>query len=105
MDNSVFFSQLAVMALVTYAIRVVPYLCIKKEIKNSFLKSFLAYIPYTVLAAMTIPSILFATDNFLGNLLALIVGIAVAYFEKGLLVVALSTCATVLIVDILSKLI
>lgn len=105
MDNSVFFSQLAVMALVTYAIRVVPYLCIKKEIKNAFLKSFLAYIPYTVLAAMTIPSILFATDNFLGNLLALIVGIAVAYFEKGLLVVALSTCATVLIVDILSKLI
>lgn len=103
MDNSVFFTQLAVMALVTYAIRVIPYLCIKKEIKNTFVKSFLAYIPYTVLAAMTIPSILWASDNLLGNILALIVGIAVAYFEKGLLPVALSTCATVLIVDLISK--
>lgn len=103
MDNASYFSYLAVMAIVTYAIRVVPYICIKKEIKNRFFKSLLTYIPYTVLAAMTIPSILFSTDRFVGSLLALIVGVIVAYFEKGLLIVALSSCATVLIVELICK--
>lgn len=101
MNWLVFLKYLAVMALVTYSVRVIPYICMRKEVKNRFFKSFLAYVPYTVLAAMTFPAILSATDNIWSALAGLLVGIIVAFFEKGLLTVAISSCAAVLLVEIL----
>ena len=58
MNWLIFLKYLAVMAVVTYLIRVLPYVFMRKEVNNRFFKSFLAYVPYTVLAAMTIPAIL-----------------------------------------------
>lgn len=101
MNWLVFLKYLAVMALVTYSVRVIPYICMRKEVKNRFFKSFLAYVPYTVLAAMTFPAIFSATDNIWSALAGLLVGIIVAFFEKGLLTVAISSCAAVLLVEIL----
>lgn len=101
MNWLIFFKYLLVMALVTYLVRVVPYICMKKEVKNRFFKSFLAYVPYTVLAAMTFPAILTATDNIYSALAGLLVGVLVAFFEKGLLVVALSACGAVFLVEII----
>lgn len=101
MNWLIFFKYLLVMALVTYLVRVVPYICMKKEVKNRFFKSFLAYVPYTVLAAMTFPAILTATDNIYSALAGLLVGVLVAFFEKGLLVVALSACVAVFLVEIM----
>ena len=49
------------MAIVTYLIRAIPLVLVKHKIKNKFFNSFLYYIPYTVLAAMTIPAIFTAT--------------------------------------------
>lgn len=103
MNWLVFLKYVLIMALVTYLVRVVPYICMKKEVKNRFFKSFLAYVPYTVLAAMTIPAILYATDNIWSAAIGLAVGIIVALFEKGLLVVAISSCAAVLIVELLQR--
>ncbi|MCQ2544001.1 MAG: AzlD domain-containing protein [Lachnospiraceae bacterium] len=103
MNWLIFLKYVLVMALVTYLVRVVPYICMKKEVKSKFFKSFLAYVPYTVLAAMTIPSILFATDNIWSAAIGLIVGIIVAFFERGLLVVAVSSCAAVLVVELLQR--
>ena len=60
-----FFIYLAVMAGVTYLVRAVPLILVKKPIKNRFLLSFLHYIPYAVLAAMTVPAIFYATDYFI----------------------------------------
>ena len=103
MSNGSFFLYLAVMVLVTYLIRVIPYVCIRKEIKKRFFKSFMRYIPYTVLAVMTVPAILFATGNIYSAAAGLIVGIIVAYFERSLVTVALSTCGAVLIVELIFK--
>ena len=57
MEHNIYI-YIAVMALVTYAIRVLPLTLIRKEIKNPFIRSFLYYVPYTTLAVMTFPAIL-----------------------------------------------
>ena len=103
MTLTAFFCYLATMVIVTYLIRVIPFVCMRKEVKNVFFKSFLAYIPVTVLAVMTVPSILSSTGNFFSALAGLIVGIIVAWFEKGLLIVALSSCGAVLIVELILR--
>ena len=92
MDFMIFLPYLIVMAGVTYLIRVIPLVLVRKKIKNRLLNSFLYYIPYTVLAAMTFPAILYATGSMIS---------AVA----GLVVVAAGACAAVLIVEFLLKLI
>ncbi len=98
-----FLTYLLVMAGVTYLIRVLPYVFMRKEVKNKFFKSFLLYVPYTVLAAMTIPAILFATDNIYSAIAGLVVAVVVALFEKGLLTVAISSCVAVLLIEVLQK--
>ena len=52
---------IAVMAIVTYLIRVLPLTLIKQEIKNPFIRSFLYYVPYVTLSVMTFPAIVYAT--------------------------------------------
>ena len=54
---------LAVMAGVTYLVRMLPLVLVKKKIENVFIRSFLYYVPYAVLAVMTIPAIFFATSS------------------------------------------
>ena len=101
MNWLVFFKYLAVMAGVTYLIRVLPYVFMRKEVKSRFFKSFLSYVPYTVLAAMTFPAILSATGSLYSSLAGLVVAVVVALFEKGLLTVAVSSCVAVLLVEII----
>ncbi len=100
MAPKVFLIYLLVMALVTYAIRVIPYVCMRKEVKNKFFKSFLGYIPYTVLASMTFPVILDATSSPITAVVGFVVAVIVAYFEKGLLQVAIWACAAVLVMEL-----
>ena len=100
MDPKLFLIYLLVMALVTYEIRVIPYVCMRKEVKNKFFKSFLGYIPYTVLASMTFPVILDATSSPVTAVAGFVVAVIVAYFEKGLLQVAIWACAAVLVMEL-----
>ena len=89
-----------VMAGVTYLIRMLPLVLFKKEITSPFIKSFLYYVPYACLAAMTFPAILTATSaGIISGAAALIVALIVAYKEKSLLTVAVCACAAVLIVE------
>lgn len=83
------------MAIITYAIRVFPIAIFKKKIESRFLKSFLFYIPYAVLGAMTFPSIFFSTSNIYFSIIGTCVALILAYFEKGLLTVAVSAVAAV----------
>ena len=62
MNNYVFFLYLLILAGSTYLIRVIPFVAIKNKINNRFIRSFLAYIPYAVLTAMTIPAVFYATN-------------------------------------------
>ncbi|MBQ6613918.1 MAG: AzlD domain-containing protein [Clostridia bacterium] len=98
-----FLPYLIVMAGVTYLVRVIPLVLFKKKITNKFLNSFLYYTPYAVLAAMTFPAILHATNYIISGAAGLIVALVLAYFKKGLLTVALGACSAVFIVEMLLK--
>ena len=88
-----------VMAGVTYLIRVLPLALAKKEITNPFIKSFLFYVPYACLAAMTFPAILYATSSVVSAAVGFAVALIAAYKEKSLLTVALLACAAVFIAE------
>lgn len=88
---------IAIMAVMTYIIRVTPMVFFRKKIENVRIKSFLYYVPYTVLAAMTFPAIFSSTGSQIGAAAGCIVAVLLAYMKKGLLVVALSAAATVFV--------
>ena len=78
------------MAGVTYLIRVLPFACFRRKINSKFLRSFLYYIPYAVLSAMTIPAIFYSTGNMATAVLGTITALVLAYFNLPLIVVALA---------------
>lgn len=92
------------MALTTYLIRVLPLTIFRKPIRSRFLRSFLHYVPYACLSAMTFPAILSSTASILSGAAALIVAIILAYRGKSLIVVAVSSSAAVLLVECILKL-
>lgn len=92
-----------VMALTTYLVRMLPLTLLRKPIRSRFLKSFLHYVPYACLAAMTFPAILLDTASPISGGAALLVGIALALRGKALIVVALGSSGAVLLVEFLLK--
>lgn len=94
----------AIMAVVTYLPRVLPLAVFKKKIENRFVKSFLAYVPYAVLAAMTFPEVLYSTANMISAIVGLGVALLLAYKEKSLLTVALCSVAAVFVTEQVMKL-
>lgn len=93
----------AIMALVTYIPRMLPLAIFRKKIKSRFIRSFLAYVPYAVLAAMTFPEILYSTSNMISAVAGLLVALLLSYFGRGLLTVALSSTAVVFVVEQILK--
>lgn len=87
------------MALTTYLIRVLPLTVFRKNIESPFLRSFLHYVPYCCLTAMTFPGILGSTGSLLGGLTALVTAVVLAYRGKSLILVALSSSGAVLLVE------
>ena len=96
---------LVVMAGVTYIIRAVPFVLFRKKIQNKFVRSFLYYIPYAVLAAMTIPAIFFSTGNIYSAVAGLAVAVVMSFFEKGLVTVAVSACITVYVAELIMRMV
>ena len=94
------FIYILIMAVVSYAIRVLPLTLIRKQIKNRFIQSFLYYVPYVTLSIMTFPAIIEATQSPLSGAIALAVGIAAAWFGASLFKVAVSCCSVVFIVEL-----
>lgn len=101
MKNSIFFIYLLILAGTTYLIRVIPFIAIKEKIKNRFVRSFLYYIPYAVLTAMTIPAIFYATNWWLGAVAGLLVAVIFALKGKGLTTVAIASCVAVFLVELI----
>lgn len=87
------------MAVVTYLIRVLPLTLIRREITNRTIRSFLYYVPYVTLAVMTFPAILSATQSPISAWLALIAGIALAWFGGSLFQVSVFCCAVVFLAE------
>ena len=88
------------MAAVTYMPRVFPIALFTRKIESQFIKSFLYYIPFAVLGAMTFPGILDSTSNFYGSLAGMMVALILAYFEQGLMKVALGAVLTVYLCEL-----
>lgn len=90
---------IAVMAIVTYLIRALPLTLIRREIKSPFIKSFLYYVPYATLAAMTFPAILTATGSVVSAAAGFVVALVLAFAGKSLLTVSALACVAVFVVE------
>ena len=86
---------LIVMAGVTYLIRMLPLTLLRKPLKSRFLKSFLRYVPYAVLGAMTFPDVLYSTGSMATAACGVVVAVILAWRGKSLLTVAIAACAAV----------
>ena len=99
MNNRIYL-YILVMAGVTYLLRVLPLTLIRKEIKNTYIRSFLYYVPYVTLSVMTFPAILTATASVWSAVIALVIAIILAYRGKSLFVVSLAACAAVFLTEL-----
>lgn len=101
MNQTQFFLYLLVLSGSTYLIRVIPFVAVKEKIRNRFIQSFLHYIPYAVLTAMTIPAIFYASAHPLSALAGLATAALAALCGRGLTVVAALACAAVYVVELI----
>ncbi|MDO5688850.1 MAG: AzlD domain-containing protein [Tissierellia bacterium] len=93
--------EIFVMALVTYLIRSLPLTLIRKQIKSTFIRSFLYYVPYVTLSLLIFPAILDATNSLQSALAGFITALALAFFGKSLLTVSILSCVVVFVVEML----
>lgn len=100
-----FWIYLLILAGSTYLIRAIPFAALRKKINNRFVKSFLYYIPYAVLSAMTLPAAFYATGNVISGAIGLVVGGIFAYMGKGLTLVAIISCAAAFLTECVMMLI
>ena len=96
------FIAILVMAVVTYLIRVLPLVLLRKPITNPLFKSFLYYVPYVTLAVMTFPAILTATANIWSALVGFIVALILGYMQKSLITVSMCSCISVFLIELLT---
>ncbi|MCX7771561.1 MAG: AzlD domain-containing protein [Clostridia bacterium] len=96
--------SILVMAVVTYLVRMLPMALFKKKIENNFIRSFLYYVPFAVLGAMTFPAIFTSTSSLYSAIAGTLAAMVLSLKEKSLLTVALSACLTVFAVDWILKL-
>ena len=95
------YTYIAAMALTTYLIRVLPLTVFRKPIKSRFVRSFLHYVPYACLTAMTFPAILYSTESIISGAAALTVAVVRAFRGKSLLTVSLAASAAVMVTEFL----
>ncbi len=93
------YAYIAVMAVTTYLIRMLPLTLFQKKIRNRYIRSFLYYVPYACLAAMTFPAILYSSASMYSAAAGFLVAIVLSLREKSLLTVALSACGAVFVVE------
>lgn len=95
---------LIAMAGITYLIRMLPLVLVKKKIKNKYILSFLYYIPYAVLSVMTIPAIFYSTSYMVSALIGFVIAVVLAYMKKSMVSVAAFSCVGVFIVELIMQL-
>ena len=91
----------AIMALTTYLVRMIPFVAFRKKIASRFARSFFYYIPYAVLAAMTFPAIFYSTGSFLSAAVGVAVAMLLAYFGQSLIVVSLAACFAAFLMNLI----
>ena len=98
-DAAYLYLSIAVMAVVTYLIRMIPLTVFRKKIKSKFILDF----PYAVLSAMTIPAVFYSGNSVIGAAAGVVVAVILAFFERGLLTVAVFACGGVFLTEFLMQ--
>lgn len=98
-----FLPYLLISAGVTYLVRMLPMVLMRKKITNRYILSFLHYIPYSVLTVMTVPAIFSATSSPVSAAVGFGVALVSAFFDKGLLKVASLSCIAVLVTEVVIR--
>lgn len=93
------FFAIFLMFLVTYLPRMVPFVFLRKKIHSRFLRSLLQYVPYGVLAAMTVPDIFTSTATLASGVLGFAAALFLSFKGKSLLTVALGAAGVVFVVE------
>lgn len=88
---------IAIMAAVTYVVRALPIAVFRKQITSVYIKSFLHYVPFAVLASLTFPDVFYSTGNTITAIFGTIVALILAYLNKSLVIVAAGAILTVLV--------
>lgn len=101
MNNGYLLLGMAVMALMTYLIRMLPMVIFRKKITNIYVRSFLYYVPYAVLAAMTFPAIFSSTGSTASAAIGCAAALLLAFFRRSLLTVAVGASAAVFLAQLL----
>ena len=91
---------IGVMAAVTYLIRVIPLTVFRRKIENRYIRSFLYYVPYTCLTAMTFPAILYATESMVSAFAGVAAAVLLAFWNKSLVTVAAAACLAVFVTEL-----
>lgn len=94
-------AAMVIMSVVTYLIRLLPLTFFRKKIKNPYIKSFLNFVPFAVLGAMTFPDVFSATGGTASAISGVVVAFVLSYMGKGLLTVSLVSCAVVYMINLL----
>ena len=76
------------MFVATLAPRFIPFVFIKRKITSPFWKSFLYYLPYAVLAALTFPYVLYSTGSLPAAAIATAAALLMSFFELNMASVA-----------------
>lgn len=104
MQSMKFFIYLFICAGVTYLIRMIPFVLCRGKLDNQFIRSFLFYVPYAVLGAMTFPAIFTSTGSVVSGMAGTIVALVLAYRKKGLLQVAVGACVAAFLMEVIRML-
>ena len=99
MSDQKFLWAILAMTGVMVLFRIIPLLFLKKKIQNRFIQSFLAYVPCAVLTSMAFPEVFNSTSSMWSALGGVVVALVLAYFERSLITVALSSAATVFVIE------
>ena len=104
MDNQAVFTAILAMIAASWLPRMLPLLLVRRKIKSPLIRSFLYYLPYAVLAAMTIPAIFTATSSVWSAAAGLAAALLLGWHRRSLIVVALGASAAVFVAESLMAL-
>ena len=99
MEMSRVLLSIAIMAIVTYLVRVSPLTLFRKQIKSKYIRSFLDYTPFAVLGVMTFPDVFTTTGSVYSAIAGTIVALILGYMRKGIVTCSCSAIVVVYLVE------
>lgn len=100
-NNLYIYMAILIMASITYIIRLIFPVLLRKPLRSKFLKSFIHYAPFVTLAVLTVPAIFYVSDNLTATITGFVVSLLTAWFTSNLPVTCIAGCLSVLIASIL----